>query len=200
MKETLARLITNALNPFLVGFVIIVLLAFEGTDTTAEAIKWAAISLALSVLPVLSVVIYLVRRKKLDGVFENPRRQRIGIYLLAVALGVLGWWLLRYLNAPEELEATFAAGAAAVVVFAVINFTWKISVHTAFLAGAATVLTLVYGAAGAWSVLLLTPVGWARVTLKQHSWLQVAAGAAIAAALTAGIFAGYGIPGEIRIE
>jgi len=191
MKETLARLITNVLNPFLVGFVVIVLLAFEGTDTTVDALKWAAISLALSVLPVLAVVIYLVRRKKLDAVFENPRRQRIGIYLLAVTLGVFGWWLLRYLNAPEELEATFAAGAAAVLVFAVINFFWKISVHAAFLAGGVAILVMVYGDVGFWLVLLLPPVIWARVQLKQHSWWQVVAGTAIAAAVTVVVFWEY---------
>ena len=183
MKETLARLISNVLNPFLVGFVIIVLLAFEGTYTTADALKWAAISLALSVLPVLAVVLFLVRRKKLDGVFENPRRQRIGIYLLAVALGVIGYVLLWYLKAPKEIVATFAAGLASVAVFTIINLFWKISVHAAFIAGAATVLIMVYGVAGAWALLLLPPVAWARVELKQHSWLQVVAGAVIAAAV-----------------
>ena len=196
MKETLARLITNVFNPFMVGFVIIVLLAFEGTDTTADALKWAAISLALSVLPVLAAVIFLVRRKKLDGIFENPRGQRIGVYALALALGILGWWLLCYLNAPEGLEATFAAGAAAVLVFAVINIFWKISVHAAFLAGAIVILIIIYGTAGAWSILLLPPVIWARVELKQHSWLQTIIGAVIAAAvviLVFGLFGGAGL-------
>ncbi len=193
MKQTLARLITYVFNPFLMGFVIIVLLVFEGTDTTADALKWAGISLALSVLPVLALVIYLVRRKKLDGIFENPRRQRIGIYALAVALGVLGWWLLRYLNAPEELEATFAAGAAAVFVFTIINLCWKISVHTAFTAGAAAVLIIVYGASAAWMVFLIPAVIWARIELKQHTPAQAGVGAILAAVLVVLIFWGYGM-------
>ena len=193
MKETLARLITNVLNPFLMSAVVMVLLAFEGTDTTGEALKWTAISLAMSALPVLALVIFLVRRKKLDGVFENPRRQRIGIYLLACALGIFGWWLLRYLNAPVELEATFAAGAAAVFVFTLINLWWKISVHTAFMTGAAAVLVIVYGALAAWIVLLIPAVIWARVELKQHTALQAGAGAIIAAAMVTLVFWGYGI-------
>jgi membrane-associated phospholipid phosphatase len=195
MKETLARLITNVFNPFLVSFTVIVLLAFEGTHTTADALKWVSISLALSVLPLLVVVIFLVRRKKLDGVFENPRGQRIVVYLLAVALGATGYVLLRHLYAPKELVATFASGLASVVFFTVINFLWKISVHTAFLAGAIMILIMVYGAAGAWAVLLLPPMAWARVELKQHSWSQAAAGAVIAAAVVVLIFWGYGIVG-----
>lgn len=192
MKETLARLITNVLNPFLVGFVVIVLMAFEGAGTTAEALKWAAISLALSVLPVLAAVIYLVRRKKLDGVFENPRRQRTGIYLLAGGLGIFSWWLLRYLDAPGALEATFAAGAAAVFVFTIINFFWKISIHAAFITGAAAVLIIVYGGPAAWVVLLIPGVIWARVRLKQHTPAQAGVGAILAAAIVVLVFWGYG--------
>jgi hypothetical protein len=196
MKETLARLTTNALNPFLMGFIVIVLLAFKGTDNAAEAVKWASISTALSVLPVLAVVIYLVRRKKLDGVFMNPRRQRTGIYLLASALGATGYGLLWYLKAPELLVATFAAGLAAIVIFTGINLIWKISVHTGFMAGAVAILTIVYGAAAAWTVILLPPVAWARMELKQHSALQATAGALIAAAIVVGVFWGYGMMGN----
>ncbi len=197
MREKLARLITNVLNPFLVSFIVIVLLAFKGT-ASAAAVKWASISLALSVLPMLVVVIYLVRRKKLDAVFENPRRQRTSIYLLAVALGALGYWLLWYLQAPDELVATFAAGLAAICVFTVINLFWKISVHTAFLAGAITIFILVYGILAAWAVLLLPPVVWARIELKQHNLLQAVVGTIIVAIIVAGFFWAYHLIGGIQ--
>lgn len=196
MKDTLARLTTNVLNPFLTGFIVIVLLAFKGTNNAAAAVKWASVSTALSVLPVLAVVIYLVRRKKLDGVFENPRRQRTGIYLLASALGAIGYGLLWSLKAPELLVATFAAGLAAIVIFTGINLIWKISVHTAFMAGAAAILIIVYGVAIAWTVILLPPVAWARMELKQHSVLQAAAGAIIVAAIVVAVFWGYGMVGN----
>jgi hypothetical protein len=195
MRKTLAKLTTNVLNPFLLSFIIIVLLAFKGTDSVAAAVKWASISTALSVLPVLAVVVYLVRRRKLDGIFENPRRQRTGIYLLASALGAIGYGLLWYLEAPVLLVATFAAGFTAIVIFMCINFFWKISLHTAFLAGAVSVLIIVYGATATWTVLLLPPVVWARMELRQHSVMQVVAGAVVAAAVVVGIFWGYGLVG-----
>jgi membrane-associated phospholipid phosphatase len=195
MKETLARLTTNLLNPFLICFIVIVLLAFKGADNAAAAVKWASISIALSVLPVLVVVVYLVRRRKLDGFFSNPRPQRTGIYLLASALGALGYGLLCYLEAPELLVATFAAGLASIVVFMGINLVWKISLHTAFLSGAAVILIIVYGAAAAGTLILLPPVAWARMALRQHSIVQVMAGAITAAAIVLGIFWGYGMVG-----
>jgi membrane-associated phospholipid phosphatase len=195
MKETLARLTTDVLNPFLTGFIVIVLLAFKGTDSAAAAVKWASVSTALSVLPVLVVVVYLVRRKKLDGFFSNPRPQRTGLYLLASAFGALGYGLLWYLQAPELLVATFAAGLAAIVIFTGVNLVWKISLHMAFLAGAVVILIIVYGAAAAGTLILLPPVAWARMALKQHSALQTAAGAVIAAAIVVGVFWAYGMVG-----
>jgi hypothetical protein len=196
MKKTLAGLTTNVINPFLMSFIVIVLLAFKGTDSTAAAVKWASIATALSVLPVLAVVVFLVRRKKLDGIFANPRWQRTGIYLLASALGAIGCGLLWYLKAPELLVATFLAGFAAIVIFMWINLSWKISLHTAFMAGAAAILIIIFGAAAAWTVLLLPPVAWARMELKQHSLMQVAAGTLIAAAVVVAIFWGYGLVGN----
>jgi membrane-associated phospholipid phosphatase len=192
MKETLARLTTNILNPFLTCFIVIVLLAFKGTDNAAAAVKWASVSIALSVLPVLAVVIYLVRRKKLDSVYDNPRRQRTGIYLLASALGAISYGLLWYLRAPELLVATFAAGLAAIVIFTAINCVWKISLHTAFLSGAVAILIIVYGAPAIGTLILLPLVAWARMALKQHSIVQVMVGASIAAAIVVGVFWGYG--------
>lgn len=110
--------------------------------------------------------------------------------------GAIGYGLLWSLGAPELLVATFAAGLAAIVIFTGINLIWKISLHTAFLAGAAAILIIVYGALAAWTLTLLPPVAWARVALKQHSALQVAAGAFVAAAIVAGIFWGYGMIGR----
>jgi membrane-associated phospholipid phosphatase len=192
MRETLARLTTNTLNPFLTSGIIMILFAFRGTAGTLEAIKWAAISVVLSILPVLVLVFYLVWKKKLDGVFANPRQQRTVIYLLASVLGAVGWVVMRYGGGPVLLEATFAAGLVAIFIFMLINLFWKISMHTAFLSGAVAGLIIVYGAVAAWTVLLLPPVAWARMALKQHTAVQVAAGAVLAVVIVIGVFWGYG--------
>lgn len=195
MRETLAKLTTNIINPFLMSFIVIVLLSFRGAESTGEALKWAAIALAFSVLPVLATIYYLVRRKKLDGFYANPRRQRTGLYLLASVLAAAGYVTLWRLGAPVLLVATFAAGLASIVVFSVVNLFWKISLHTAFMTGAAAVLIIAYGAAAAWTVLLIPLVTWARITLKQHTPLQAGLGAILAAGIVTGVFGGYGLIG-----
>jgi len=195
MRKRLAKLISSVLNPFLVSFLIIVLLAFHDTTSAAEALKWAAISLAMSVLPVFVVVVYMARQGKLDGILVIPQEQRKGIYVLAAVLGAIGCAVLYFLGAPELLVATFCAGLVAVVIFMVINMFWKISLHAAFISGSATVLTIIYGMIGALSILLLLLVAWARIELKLHSPAQVAGGALLAAAIIIVTYQVFGITG-----
>jgi membrane-associated phospholipid phosphatase len=172
-----------------------VLLAFKAASGMTEALEWASISVVLSVLPVFAVVIYLVRRKKLDGIFVNSRQQRHRIYLLAGALGAISCGVLWYFRAPELLAVSFTAGLVAIVIFMVINLFWKISLHTAFMSAAVSVLTIVYGAHGAWTILLVPLVAWARLEMKLHSAAQVTAGALLAAFVTVVVFRGFGMVG-----
>ena len=195
MRERLARLITNVLNPFLISFIVLMLLAGHTTSTTAGFIKWALISLAISVIPIFIIALLLVRSKKLDSFFANPREQRYGIYLVAIFLAALGCGLLWYFKAPELMLDTFIAGLISVIIFTVINYFWKISLHTAFVGASVTLIIVMYGAVAAWTCLLLPPVAWARVQLRQHSPAQVITGGALAAVILIGVFAGMGIIG-----
>ncbi len=144
MRKRLAKLTSNILNPFLVSFVVIMLLSFESASSTSDALKWALISTALSVLPVFVVVVCLVCNKKLDGIFVNSRRQRFKVYLLASACAVAGCVVLAYFGAPLLLIAAFVAGLVSIITFMSINFLWKISLHTAFVTASVTILTIVY--------------------------------------------------------
>lgn len=195
MRRRLAKLTSNILNPFLVSFVVIVLLSFKSTSGASDALKWALISVALSVLPVFAVVVYLVRHQKLDGIFISPRQQRNKVYLLASACAVVGCILLPYLGAPTLLVATFVAGLVAIVTFMGINLMWKISLHTAFIAASVTILSIVYGTAGALTTVLLPPAAWARIELEHHSPAQVFTGALLAAAIVAFVFYLFGLIG-----
>jgi hypothetical protein len=195
MRKRLSELTSNVLNPFLVSFVVIVLLSFESTSSTSDALKWSLISIALSVLPVFVAVVYLVRNHKLDGIFISSRRQRNKIYLLASACAVVGCIVLRFLGAPTLLLATFVAGLAAIFIFMWINLLWKISLHTAFISASVTVLIIVYGAVGALTVVLIPPVVLARTEMRLHSPAQVASGALLSAVIVVLVFQYYGLIG-----
>jgi membrane-associated phospholipid phosphatase len=196
MKKRLARLTSNILNPFLVSFAVIIVLSFESTSSTADALKWSVIAIALSVLPVFIVIVFLVRNHKLESIFVNARRQRNKIYLLASAFAVVGCVVLPYLGAPRLLVTTFIAGLAAILIFMGINLLWKISLHTAFITASVTIFIIVYSSIGALTAVLLPPVAWARIELEHHSPAQVATGALLAASIVVLVFLLYGLIGS----
>ncbi|MBI2868497.1 MAG: phosphatidic acid phosphatase [Chloroflexi bacterium] len=187
-KVRLARLTSNVFNPFLLSFLVIFLVSFHTAPGFGEAVKWSLISGGLSILPVLTIVICLVKGGHLEGIFINARSQRHQIYLLAAACLGLSLVLLRFLGAPDLLVAAFLSGLVSVVVFMVINFKWKISVHTGFISGSVTVLILIYGAAGLLTALLIPLTGWSRIALKRHSTAQVVTGGFVAAAIAFAVF------------
>ena len=188
MRERIASLTSNMLNPFLIGLVLILLLSFKSTPSVLDAIKWSLISVAASILPVFGVIIYLVRSQKLESIFINVRKQRTKIYLLAVVCAGVGCVILYYLEAPKELITTFAAGFSAVVVFMCVNFLWKISLHTALISASVTVVIILYGSISAATVVLIPLVAWARIELKHHSPAQVVTGALLAAFIVVVVF------------
>ena len=192
-RKKIANLLSNILNPFVVGLITILFLSFESTSSTADALKWSLILTAVGILPVFLAMLYLARKGKLDSIFTSVRQQRTGVYLLAAVCAVTGGVIIAFLEAPPELRATFVAGFSAVIVFMVINFWWKISLHIAFITASATVLIILYGYIGAISVVILPMMAWARVESGQHTPAQVAAGAFLAMVITVVVFYIFGL-------
>ena len=193
MRKRIANLTSNILNPFLVSLIIILLLSFESTSSTLGALKWSLILIPVSILPLFSVIIYLVRNGRLDGVFPSVRGQRTKIYWLAGACASVGCVILLYFGAPPILVAAFVAGLSAIVIFMCINLSWKISLHTAFITASVTVLVILYGWIAAVTAVLIPLMSWARMELKHHSLAQVATGALLTALIVVVVFYLFGL-------
>jgi hypothetical protein len=149
--------------------------------------------MAICILPVLLVIVYLVRKQKLEGLFINIREQRTKIYLLAGVCVGIGCVIFPYLGAPPMLRATFVAGLSAVAIFMGINLLWKISLHAAFMTASVTVLIVLYGPIAAAGAVLVPLTAWSRVELKQHSPAQVVAGILLAILITLVVFYLFGL-------
>ena len=193
MRKQIANLVSNILNPFLVSLVIILLLSFESTRSPLDALRWSAILIAVSLVPVYSVMVYIGRNDRLGSRFIDVRRQRTKIYLLAGICALVGCIILIYLEAPLILLATFVAGLSATVIFMGINLGWKISLHAAFIAASITLLVILYGSIGTVTVMLFPLVAWARLELGHHSLAQVTVGALLAALIVVVVFYLFGL-------
>ncbi len=196
MKRRFAHLTSTILNPFIVSLAVVVFLSFQSTSSVGDGLKWSLLLIGFTVLPIFLVILYLVHNDKIDGIFIKVRQQRHQIYLIAIMCTVACCVILFSLNAPLVLVATMVAALSAILIFMLINFTWKISLHTAFAAGSVTVLVITYGATGALAAVLVPPIAWSRIELKYHSLTQTVAGALLSALIVFVVFHFFGLIGE----
>jgi membrane-associated phospholipid phosphatase len=193
LKNRLALLTSGIINPFLVGLGVVMLVAWQGAASPAEALKWVGLVTVLTILPVFIVTLYLMRNKQTDSLFINERKKRTRVYLITGACSLAGFAVLYLLDAPRMLLATFTASIVTILLFMLINLWWKISVHTAWMGASVTILIVLYGWVLSPAMVLVPISAWSRIQLGRHSLAQTAAGACLAAVIALGVFSLSGV-------
>ena len=183
-----ARLVGEVLSPPPILVALALVVAWASSPTPAMAVLWGAIAaLFASVLP-YGLILRGVRRGRLSDRNISLREQRVRFGGVALGSILLGLAVLAAWDAPADMVALLASIAVGVACGWVITLWWKISVHAAIAAGAATVLTLVFGPAllAAWPLVAL--IAWSRVQVGDHTPAQVLAGVALGLAVNATVF------------
>jgi membrane-associated phospholipid phosphatase len=183
-----ARLVGEVLSPPPILAVLALVIAWASSPTPAMAVVWGGIAaVSASVLP-YALILRGVRRGRLTDRNISLRQQRVRFAAVAIASILTGLTVLAAFDAPAEMVALQASIAVGVACGWVITLWWKISVHAAIAAGAATVLLLVFGLAllVVWPLVAL--IAWSRVQVGDHTPAQVLAGIALGIVVNATIF------------
>lgn len=171
-----ARVVSTVLTPVSVSLPFVFLVAFYHARDQLAALIYALIALFfLSIGPLIYVVIG-VRRGRLSDFELSRRSERAGPFLFGIISTSVGLLVLALLHAPRDLQTALLLTAITAVILMVTTLWWKISLHASTMAGAATVLTALYGIALLPSFLLLVLVSWSRVVLRRHTVAQVVVG------------------------
>jgi membrane-associated phospholipid phosphatase len=183
-----ARLVGELLSPPPILVVLALVVAWDSSPTPGVAVLWGGIAAVFaSVLP-YAIILRGVRRGRLSDENLSLREERIRFGVVAITSILVGLAVLVAFDAPAEMVALLASIAVGVACGWVVTLWWKISVHAAIAAGAATVLLLVLGTAllAAWPFVAL--IAWARVQVGDHTPAQVLAGVALGVVVNATIF------------
>ena len=183
-----ARLVGELLSPPPILAVLALVVAWDSSPTPAMAVVWGGIAaVSASVLP-YALILRGVRRGRLTDRNISLRQQRVRFAAVAIASILTGLTVLAAFDAPAEMVALQVSIAVGVACGWVITLWWKISVHAAIAAGAATVLLLVFGLAllVVWPLVAL--IAWSRVQVGDHTPAQVLAGIALGIVVNATIF------------
>lgn len=184
----LARLVTEVLAPAPMVAALLLLVAWHSAPSAADAVRWGILAaLFASFVPFLYIV-RGVRRGRLTDHHVRLREQRRLPLLVGIASVLIGLTLLALWGAPRDLVALVAAMAVGLSSSLLVTLFWKLSIHTAVVAGAITILVLVFGP----TLLVLAPlvalVCWARVAVHDHTPAQTVAGVALGATVAAVVF------------
>ena len=187
-RVRVARLVGEVLSPPPILVVLALVVAWDVSPTPGMAVLWGGIAaVSASVLP-YALILRGVRQGRLSDRNISLREQRIRFGVVAITSILLGLAVLAAFDAPAEMVALLASIAVGVACGWVITLWWKISVHAAIAAGAATVLLLVFGPAllAVWP--LVGVIAWSRVQVGDHTAAQVLAGVALGVVVNATVF------------
>ena len=181
LAESLARRLSSTLTPPLCAAAAAVAAAAHGG--TAAAWGWAALLIAVGVLPPTGYVLFLRRSGRLSDLHMNVREERRRPLAGAVAASAAALGLLWAGGAGSLITLVAAVQTAQALLFLGVTLRWKISAHCAGCTGLAVVCWWLYGA-GALALFALVPlVAWSRVFLRRHTLGQTVAGTAAGCAL-----------------
>lgn len=178
-----ARGISNVFSPPLMIVAGVCLAASSlGTPT---AWQWAAQYLLVALVLPISFVAWQFLRGHLTSIEMHLRSERLQPYLVSLLCSLAAWLWLRLGMAPALLTLLAGVGVVQVALMLAVTLFWKISAHSASIAGVVMLAVSLFGMVALPLVVLVPAVGWARVNLHRHSLMQVVAGALLGAGLMA---------------
>jgi len=122
-------------------------------------------------------VLYFYRKKVVD-LYVSKKESRTPFFLIAIALYSVAAIIFFATNTGImfllALSYTFVT-----IILMLVNRFWKVSVHSAGVAGPVFALIFVFGVMFLPLSLLIVLVSWSRIKLKKHTFMQTLAGSLI---------------------
>ncbi len=159
---------------------------------SGRLVATAAVALITAVVPCLAIML-LMRLGRVSDRAISDRHERLAPYSVAIVCYGCAAWTMHTYHAPMWLIMFFIGAAVATVAALVITIFWKISAHATAAGGFVGMMAwfAVSGLADVGAMLWLSGavvlgglVCSARLALRRHTLLQVAAGFVLGAAVT----------------
>lgn len=176
--------------PFIAGAAVTLLLFSLRPDVPQRVLGWGVSLVFLTVVPALSLLFYIPRRR--EPWASTERRQRVMSFVFMAVSYPIGFGVLRLVRAPEVFEAVLLTYVVVVLGLILVNLFFKASGHAAGVAGPVSALIYLYGLVATPLIALIPLTMWARVRARGHTLTQTIVGALLSAAITVAVLALYG--------
>jgi membrane-associated phospholipid phosphatase len=175
--RTLARVLTDVLNPFAI-FTAVFLAVALAESVLPSALLYTGVEL-LAAAAVAGYVLVMRRRARVGDFWISARAERLtpALFLLTAFVALIG--ALSLLGAPEDLSLLTLSMGLASATIALLTLFFKASAHCTVAGLAAAAGLLLLGPPGILFLLALPIVVWSRVALGAHTALEALVGAAV---------------------
>jgi len=176
LSDKVARIISTLFVPPTFTIIIFTFFAFNLENVLSKKIITILVALIFGFS--LQIILFLTFRKKgkLVNLDATIKEERTVPFLISVVFYVIGILILIAAKINILSIAFWFCYISNTIIVILINKYWKISVHSTGASGALAALIFVTGPIGLLLGLLVFLVGWSRIKLKCHNFLQVAAG------------------------
>lgn len=184
----IAIIISSVMNPLFIAMPIFFIVSLVSAPTPWQGILWWGVTaLGISLAPLL-FVLDGVRRGRFTDRHVSQREQRLIPLLFGIFCVFAVFCILLALHTSRLLLATLIALISTLIIATLITRYWKISFHLIGIAGALTILFILFGPI----MLALSPliiiIAWARWWVQAHTPLQACAGILLAILITTLVF------------
>lgn len=188
MKK-IAEFISFIFHPVLFFAITPYLIVYRQTANSAYALKWEAFSFIF----ILSAAV-LFFWAKWRGIFSDQeltkKKERYDFYLLLWVFAVL-YLVVAFGFKGLSFSLSLVSGGIVLglVLFAIINYFLKISIHSAVSSAFVATVSILYGFMAFWLSFWIIPViFWSRITLKKHTLKELLSGAILGTTITLLVF------------
>lgn len=180
-----AEAVSFITNPALVIVAALGLIVFHYDNSSQQFWhRWLIASFLLTGPGLIFSAFVWAKEGKVDIDITN-REDRLIPLLLSTLGAVIGSFLVfSHVKNSDMLLLSYIL-VAMLLSLTLITAVWKISLHAATITALATLLVLLGGPKFFVLYLLVIPVAWARLTLKQHTWPQLIGGTLMGVGVTA---------------
>jgi len=183
-----ASLVSWVISPVVVAPAVYLLVVLYGYSATPHHLDWFLVLLLSATIAPMFLILGLKKIGRISDYNISFREQRFLPLLVLVGVNLVGYELMKQLDAPRFLSGILLFNAVNTVFILLVTLQWKISIHLFSLTSSIALLVLSLGAPALALLCFVPLLMWSRIYLKAHNFMQTLVGSLIGFLLMFGEF------------
>lgn len=183
-----ASLVSWVISPVVVAPAVYLLVVLYGYSATPHHLDWFLVLLLSATIAPMFLILGLKKIGRISDYNISFREQRFLPLLVLVGVNLVGYELMKQLDAPRFLSGILLFNAVNTVFILLVTLQWKISIHLFSLTSSIALLVLSLGAPALALLCFVPLLMWSRIYLRAHNFMQTLIGSLIGFLLMFGEF------------